>query len=214
VGKVCGSDGCGGQCGFCPADSRCTPSSTCESYPSVDAGITPSSDAGHTTGNTCSDACNNVATICAAEFAAAKITFNIQECIDDCRANKQGCTNVLEQIDCVAKASSCSALQKGGACEAIGCKKASDGGTVTTRDGGVRPPQPDAGWPNRVDAGGGTFTCDDACSNIVLVCAGAIDKADCLDTCINDNCGPSEIACGVHAASCADLSKCPQCKGP
>ncbi len=59
-------------------------------------------------GPSCDDACENVATICDADFKEAEIVFSVEACVESCDSNQAGCANIDEETACVASAAKCS----------------------------------------------------------------------------------------------------------
>ncbi len=64
----------------------------------------------------CKQACENVARICAEQYAASGETFDPEACTGVCEANLDACKNMAEQESCVAEATACSDLQKCPSC--------------------------------------------------------------------------------------------------
>lgn len=60
--------------------------------------------------NTCSNACDNIARICATEFEAQKRTFDAAACTENCKANLNGCSNIDDQVACSVGAQACGGL--------------------------------------------------------------------------------------------------------
>lgn len=55
----------------------------------------------------CEDACANYGRVCASEFQASGLDFDVEGCTDACEANLEGCGNELQRESCLAGASSC-----------------------------------------------------------------------------------------------------------
>lgn len=60
----------------------------------------------------CQQACENVAKICAEQYAAQGEAFDVGACKGVCEANLDGCKNMAEQESCVASAAACADLQR------------------------------------------------------------------------------------------------------
>lgn len=58
----------------------------------------------------CQDACENVAEICAADFVAEGISFDVARCEESCRTREADCAALDEEVACVASASACADL--------------------------------------------------------------------------------------------------------
>ncbi|HEY3448981.1 MAG TPA: hypothetical protein VGK67_21650 [Myxococcales bacterium] len=59
----------------------------------------------------CKQACENVNKICAAQYEAEGVKFDVDACTGVCESNLDGCKNMPEQESCVATRETCSALQ-------------------------------------------------------------------------------------------------------
>ncbi|MFN7131088.1 MAG: hypothetical protein ACK4N5_03345 [Myxococcales bacterium] len=62
-------------------------------------------------GPSCEDACENVQRICAEDFKAADLTFDVARCTESCEENVGGCADKDAQVACVAGAKACGDLQ-------------------------------------------------------------------------------------------------------
>jgi hypothetical protein len=61
--------------------------------------------------NTCSNACNHIATLCAEDFARQSRVLDTNACTENCKANLSGCSNISDQVKCSMEVQTCDDLK-------------------------------------------------------------------------------------------------------
>ncbi|MEC9072152.1 MAG: hypothetical protein VX938_07225, partial [Myxococcota bacterium] len=226
-GKICGDDGCGGECGpGCAANETCTDAGTCEAEVVEPPECVPTCDAGWECGDdgcggNCNGGCPKAAPICDANYEC-QLTFTVNPCWDqECPTEVLACKNDTacgSLAICLADApdpvnSNCYQNLE----DQFGEDKAQEAAELYNAI-------QYCGWANCAATEG---TCEDQCGNYVGPTSCNCDSTVCVGAegqCEGDPSNPVEgevygcsfygDCCGDYEALCDSEPECtPQCDG-